>query len=63
MKPEVARINLEIGRRISEPDSRIRSVEGKPASHYPQLGKNGFAELRLEKDLQETEELLKRLER
>jgi len=51
----------EVGRWMSEPKSRVRIVDGKPAEHFLTIAKEGFGELGLEIDRQETEELLRRV--
>lgn len=48
-------------RRISEPGSWMRTVDGRTAERYLQLAMDGFTEIGLEIDRQETEELLARL--
>lgn len=52
-RPEVARTCHEIGRRLSEPTSRHRTLGGMPAAAYLEKARALFAELNLRSDLEQ----------
>jgi hypothetical protein len=41
-RPDVARTSMEIGRRLSEPASPIRAMDGVEASHYLDRARAAF---------------------
>jgi class 3 adenylate cyclase/tetratricopeptide (TPR) repeat protein len=58
MKPELSRTYFEIGRRLSEPNSPYRELNGISASEYLHKAKTMFEEMDLQWDLEQLENLV-----
>ncbi len=54
---EAGRLAMEIGRRLSEPGSHHKTLDGKSPEHYLLRAKETFTDLRLERDLAEVERI------
>ena len=57
MKPELSRTYFEIGKRLSEPNSPYRELNGVSAAEYLNKAKTMFEEMDLQWDLEQLENL------
>jgi hypothetical protein len=58
MKPELSRTYFEIGKRLSEPNSPYRELNGTSAAEYLNKAKTMFEEMDLQWDLEQLENLI-----
>jgi class 3 adenylate cyclase/tetratricopeptide (TPR) repeat protein len=61
MKPELSRTYFEIGRRLSEPHSPYRELNGISASEYLSKAKTMFEEMDLQWDLEQLEHVIEQV--
>jgi class 3 adenylate cyclase/tetratricopeptide (TPR) repeat protein len=61
MKPELSRTYLEIGKRLSEPNSPYRELNGVSAAEYLNKAKTMFEEMDLQWDLEQLEHVMEQV--
>jgi hypothetical protein len=58
MKPELSRTYFEIGKRLSEPNSPYRELNGISAAEYLNKAKTMFEQMDLQRDLEQLQHLI-----
>ncbi len=61
MKPELSRTYFEIGKRLSEPNSPYRELNGISAAEYLNKAKTMFEEMDLRWDLEQLEHVMEKV--